>query len=235
MNLDETILNSHKNTAERENEKKTVSCRGIRTKGHTTAVFFVVAHFKRYVFQTPLSLTKRINMIKQSCLLHTEHRTAVLPLPAILGHAHGIEKEGSRPPHEANSTSASPELPVEGTKEILEGEVAHTEPHAVHGTLLHVTEGRLLHVGGEGVLIFRTIPSSPASGGLTEVGLVVSMEANNLAVVEVWGSTLNGNGAGHGASVAVAATCTAKGLCEHSSLVLRVIFKKNKSAKKNKS
>lgn len=141
-------------------------------------------------------------------------------MPTILRHAYGIEEEGSAPAAEANAASASPELPVEGAEEILEGEVAHTKPHTEHGALLDVTNRGLLHVRGKGVLVFGAIPSRPTNGGLAEVGLVVSVEANNLAVIEVGGSAVDRNSAGNRASVAmtVATSCAAEGLSEHFSL-----------------
>lgn len=122
-------------------------------------------------------------------LLHGEHSTTVLPLPAVAVHAQRVRAQRVEPACYAEEGHTQPELPAQRTEEVLEREVAHTEPDAGEGTV-NVAHRGGEHEGCPGVHVLLAVPALPADRASAEVGLMVRVHAQG-AEAQVGAGTLD--------------------------------------------
>jgi len=137
--------------------------------------------------------------------LLTDGGRLVLLNPAVTLHALGVHSPWEGDAHESDVGGTNGVLPVEPSGELqrrVSGSVVQTH----HGTV-KMTEGATGGEGGEGISKLGGV-TSPASGLLTEVGLVVSVDAVQDGVLEVGGLTLDVH---HGAVVVVSRGLTEGG------------------------
>jgi len=129
----------------------------------------------------------------------------VLLNPAVTLHALGVHEPGESDSGGSDEGGADGVLPVEHTRE-LQGRVSGTVVHT-HGGTVEMTKGATGGKGGEGISKLGGV-TSPTGGLLTEVGLVVGVDAVQDGVLEVGGLTLDVH---HGAVVVVGGGLTKGG------------------------
>lgn len=144
-------------------------------------------------------------------LLHLKDGAAVLPLPSVAVHAECIRAEGVGPSRDPPKTEACGKFPAEGAKEVLDSEVAHTEPDTAEEAV-HVAHGAGHREGRPGVLVLLAIPAFPADGTRAKVGFVVRVHAEGVEL-QVGGRALDGWDDADGGTVRGA---TAESTGEHS-------------------
>ena len=146
----------------------------------------------------------------------------VLLGPAVTLHALGVHEPWEGDAKESDGGGTDGVLPVEHSGE-LQGRVPGTVVQAHHGAV-KMTKGATGGEGGEGIGELGGV-ASPTSGLLTEVGLVVGVDAVQDCVLEVGGLTLDVH---HGAVVVVSGGLTEGG--KHGELT--TLYQRNERGRK---
>ncbi|GET85809.1 hypothetical protein, conserved [Leishmania tarentolae] len=143
---------------------------------------------RTHAFASPRFFFKNI-YIYICFLVHGEDRATVLPLPAVAVHAQRVGAERVGPPKRAEEGHARPKFPVQRAKEVLQGKVAHAEPHAGKRAV-DVAHRRGERVWRPGVHVLLAVPRLPPHWTGAKVRLVVWVHTQR-AEAQVCAGTLD--------------------------------------------